>query len=1619
MKSARAAFPTAALWAAAGLWLAGIAAAPGAAVYVSFQEGDVRTGAGREAVTTNGALVTASFNMGGTYIRSDSATTVRDGTNLIAGTQSSGNRMRPLLSFNLSHLTNILGTNFSRIDSAALILTHESPNPGLGGTATVAVHLTRPFNETNATWNNPHGDSLDAGGWLGTELRERTCTNTLLAPAREVWGSPAWFWADGGTGPDLLVQAVREAMTNSTQTLNLLVKKLSETSADIFSRFKSDNDATVNYRPELLVGIDSISNPPVTISVVASDAAASEAGPGTGTFTILRGGNTNPAVTVSFLFSGSATLNTDFAASPAGSVTLLPGVTNAVVTITPADDVAPETNETVVIALQSDPAYVLTGSSAVVTIADDDAPHPLAAYGFNENDHNAPALSFVALPTVVDGPRVFAGNATAGVGLGQFGAGTNTGSTHGYGTGGYVSPPTGFYVRGSVTHSNLADALGADDYVSFTVGPQVGYAAHFTAVSARVKWQAATNLSATVVVRSSQDGFSNTLATLTVAGNGSSNTFFLLTNSLGGPAFTTVVEPVEFRLYVFDQSDNTGDIDRLDDVMFFGSVTNLPPGMQVVTLTAIDPAATESGGDAGAFMLQRFGDTAGALSVSYTISGTASNGVDFAWLSGTTNFVPGITNVAIPVNPLNDNRAEPVENVVLTLLPGAGFTLVGPESAEVEITDDNDPPEFVIAATTPLAYEPVATFSGVCTVTRALGDTNAAVSVRLALSGTASNGVDYTANPALTVGFAAGQMTATVTITPLDDALLESPETVVVTLLPGGNYSVGAADSAIVTVFDDEGAANGNLLVEAESFATKGGWVVDQQFVDSMGSPYLLAHGKGHPVNDAITTVQFPVTGAYRLWVRTKDWTAPLPYHPGSFKVVVGGVEVTSTFGTVGQGWLWQDGGMVMVTNTTTEIRLRDLTGFDGRCDALYFTTDPTVTPTNALPGLTDWRRAQLGLPEVPPSAGEFDLVVVGGGVAGSCAAVAAARQGIKVALIHDRPFPGGNASRDVRVHTLGHNPGGIVDELNTPDFLIGSDQFIAVDQQRMDVLLAETNIHLFTEWRAFAVQTNGARILSVDAKHTHSGEERRFNAPLFVDSTGDGWIGYWAGAQFRRGREARGEFNESLAPVISDNMTMGNTLSWNSRNMGVPVAFPAVPWATNVSKDYVATRGDWWWEYGLLLDTVYDAEEVRDHLFQAIYGSFANAKKLPANVNLDLDWVAHIAGKRESRRFVGDHTLVESDVRNHPRWPDAVVVEGREIDIHYPKPGIYDWQTYAQFTSVADYWIPFRCLYSTNVDNLMMAGRCLSASHVGLGSPRVMNTCGQMGVAVGAAAALCTKYNTSPRGVAERLMPELQEIIHVSDSMDFPSNTVCIVDNADAARVEITGVWTNTRSLPAYFDRDYLQDGNTGKGEKSVRFRPDVPMSGNYQVYMRWTVSGDRSDSVPVDIIGDGVTNTISVDQTYAPTEWVLLGTYGFAAGNAGSILIRNDYTFGQVVADAILLAADFPLDAQFTGRPWQDDDGDGLDNYVEFLHGTNPRDPASFATINLNPQAGASSLSFLALAGKTYTVLYRDSLSSGEWQKLADVPAENLTRQVTVPITPPDPQAARFYRLVTPSLP
>lgn len=563
------------------------------------------------------------------------------------------------------------------------------------------------------------------------------------------------------------------------------------------------------------------------------------------------------------------------------------------------------------------------------------------------------------------------------------------------------------------------------------------------------------------------------------------------------------------------------------------------------------------------------------------------------------------------------------------------------------------------------------------------------------------------------------------------------------------------------------------VLVEAESLREKGGWLVDPQFEEQMGSPYILAHGLGNPVQNAKGEVTFPGQGTYHIWIRTRNWVPGNWEAPGRFKLVVNGKELKTVLGTR-EGWAWQYAGKISIKDTTVSIELKDLTGFDGRCDAIYFSTQKKSPPDDP-ETLKSWRKEILNINDIPSRTEAYDLVITGGGIAGCGAAVAAAKQGLRVALIHDRPVLGGNASGEIRVHTEGitWKSDSILSRLNTAHWPNGSPEALEDDKKRT-AYMNSFGISIFLNMRAYAANTSSELITSVDARNTSTGESIRFTAPLFIDCTGDGWIGYWAGAEYMYGREDSSKYGESWnkhrdlwSPATADNRVMGSSVLWRTHDKGSKVIFPDVPWALDVAGDYQATEGTWKWEFSdNNMNQITDGEAIRDHMLKAIYGSFSNAKKKPENANLELEWTSYLLGKRESRRLIGDYIYTFRDEKEMRDFPDVVAMENRNVDVHYQQnlkdPSQPDFLSEALYYKVDHYYIPFRSLYSKNIKNLMMAGRCFSTSHAGLGGPRVMNTTGQMGVAVGYAASLCKKYNTTPRGVYESHMKELQTLIGI-----------------------------------------------------------------------------------------------------------------------------------------------------------------------------------------------------------------------------------------------------------------
>ncbi|MBF6278657.1 MULTISPECIES: FAD-dependent oxidoreductase [Nocardia] len=578
-----------------------------------------------------------------------------------------------------------------------------------------------------------------------------------------------------------------------------------------------------------------------------------------------------------------------------------------------------------------------------------------------------------------------------------------------------------------------------------------------------------------------------------------------------------------------------------------------------------------------------------------------------------------------------------------------------------------------------------------------------------------------------------------------------------------------------------------DLLVLATDFDDRGGWVLDSQFQSQMGGSYLLAHGLGTPVADASASVEVPHPGEYHVWVRAKDWVPA--HHPGRFTVTIDGRALETEFGANGQDWSWERAGTVRLPAGAARIELHDLTGFDGRCDAIYLSLSDVPPPEGNNSVTRAWRRRLRGLPATPVDAGKFDVIVVGGGVTGAAGTLAAARLGLRVALIHGRPVLGGNASVEIGLTPRGET-GPLVHELTArhPDG----------DLLARDVLDREANVSVFTEHEVFDVVVDGRRVTAVDARDTHTGAECRFTAPIVIDCSGTAIVGLLAGARTLFGNESSAEYGEPSAPGEHLDQHHGHTVFFRTRESDGAVAFPDVPWAQEVAKDYANLNGQLikpgedngpgpvagrfrtpdpetrrrmlvpathFWEYGQWLDPYTQGEEIRDHLLRAVYGTFANVKQIEPETyaNLALDWVAFVAGQGEFRRYLGDYVMTENDIREHRHFADVVVLNSGAFCLHYPIDENYDFRLRDWKWDTRDglpFEVPFRCLYSADLDNVMMAGKHISVTHIAGSVTKFMGNGAQHAIATAAAAALCLKYRVTPRRLATDHIDELQRTV-------------------------------------------------------------------------------------------------------------------------------------------------------------------------------------------------------------------------------------------------------------------
>ncbi|MCM3626832.1 FAD-dependent oxidoreductase [Paenibacillus glycanilyticus] len=419
------------------------------------------------------------------------------------------------------------------------------------------------------------------------------------------------------------------------------------------------------------------------------------------------------------------------------------------------------------------------------------------------------------------------------------------------------------------------------------------------------------------------------------------------------------------------------------------------------------------------------------------------------------------------------------------------------------------------------------------------------------------------------------------------------------------------------------------------------------------------------------------------------------------------------------------------------------------------------------------------------------DITVVGGGLAGVCAAIAAARLGQTVSLVQNRPVLGGNSSSEVRVWVCGatgHGNNRHARETGIMGELFVENQYrnkegnpYLWDLVVLEKVRAESNITLFLNTDVHEAVADGDKENRVIRSATGwmMGSERRirFESEYYLDCTGDGLLGFLAGAEFRIGREARSEFGEDWAPEKADDITLGSTILFYTKDAGRPVKYIAPSFAKDIAKTTIPMKrvirsGDsgchyWWIEFGGELDAVTDNEAIRDELWSVIYGVWdyiKNSGKFDAD-NMTLEWIGALPGKREYRRFVGDYILNQNDIIAQSRFEDGVAFGGWSIDLHPPK-GMYSLEGGSKHLHPDGvYTIPFRSLYSRNVSNLLFAGRNISASHVAFGTTRVMGTCAVVGEAAGTGAALCVQKGVTPRSLYREHLQDLRQTLLRQDA--------------------------------------------------------------------------------------------------------------------------------------------------------------------------------------------------------------------------------------------------------------
>lgn len=638
-----------------------------------------------------------------------------------------------------------------------------------------------------------------------------------------------------------------------------------------------------------------------------------------------------------------------------------------------------------------------------------------------------------------------------------------------------------------------------------------------------------------------------------------------------------------------------------------------------------------------------------------------------------------------------------------------------------------------------------------------------------------------------------------------------------------------------------------SIFIEAEGLQRLGGWVVDTASAEVLGSAYIMAHGMGIPVEDALGEIDIPEDGEYRIWALTRDWTAiwNVSDPAGKFEILVDGHTLCNTLGTNGSDWAWQLAGKLTLGKGKHTLALHDLTGFNARCDAIYI-TDSDDAPKNDRAEINALRQ-RLGWKEVKREETVYDLVVIGGGIAGICTAIAAMRSGVSVALIHDRAILGGCNSSEVRVcmggiinlppyPKLGNVVRSIAPIVGYPN--VYSKECFEDDRKRLAFEVREKRpaLHkLFLNEIATDVECKDGVIKSVITTNALTGHKTRIYGKIFSDCSGDGILARKSGCEIMYGRESREEFGESLAPTEHQRLVMGQSIRWYTEECKEKADFPDVNFGLAFTDESCldCTSGDWEQESGFTRDMVLDTEYIRDFGLRAIYANwsfqkhhFKNKEKFK---NLALKWVSPIGGKREGYRVKGGYILTQNDIEEKRIHADATACLTWSIDMHFPEPTNRTqfgeaFRSFAYHRGIEKpYPVPYRCLYSKDVSNLFLGGRLVSASHVAFSSIRVMRTLGELGEVVGIASSVCKKHGCTPSEVYEKHLDEFKELlvagIHIPDAFE------CAVEDEEAYHFKDIGWW-------------YLNTGKSDSPENVEKFINGVEALGlehKYPMPEKW----------------------------------------------------------------------------------------------------------------------------------------------------------------------------------------